>query len=205
MKVQIPDSVWDKIRAAGGIRDDCREQITAEIGEYRENIASVKVSRTTKRLVKQVQDSAAKLQRLVDLLSENREFFYAAWNTPKRSQGAAFKQAKNALLKLNKEMDNAQARFSRVPKVIGPERDPLGDLIWRVLMIRSRDVRRPLPTAPSESAATGKYKNYITLCVNAADSDVSQEKIERTLKECVAFYQRVRAIDDALTFDFDSD
>lgn len=195
---------WENIKRAGRIEDDhFKLKIIRAIEIYKRQRTATK---TTRDRVEQVRSVTFKLSRLLEELSENDEFLYVGTgvNGEDVPNIGAFAAIHEHIIEIYELMDKADSRFDRAPRqLIFPSFGALEDFVFAVLMTQAHALGKAPPTYHQESSANPKFEEFVYLCAQAADPELSadsaeaRKKIERALFNATQSFMKVRDMDRA--------
>jgi hypothetical protein len=180
----LPDTIWIEIaKAAGGLPDEAREQVTQSIQSYQENEDAEfnRVESDTRKSVKRALENAAELSEILESLEQNKEFRF--FNTRGEPDDVAdLTETRARIDRLRTRLLDDQKRLSKRGRK-NWARLKVTALVVRLLEIRTDFLNIDVPTSVNETVSSGPFKEYLKLCLRYADPELTPDQLKGRISE----------------------
>jgi hypothetical protein len=189
--VTFSDAEWARIAKTTPLPSDARWKIGAAIAHYRSEKAAEKTSLTTKRSVNRIRNYATKLDRELCRLLDDSIFFSAGlphWSSTPKPQTSDFDQLFDNLKQLQSVMEKTQSRMEMKP---GRKSTRLLEGLVKRLNWIQAEVSGDNVTRSTKTLGGRAHNQYIDLCCQLADRDLTPAQIDRALSEQIAEFHDI--------------
>ncbi|QOZ42183.1 hypothetical protein XH89_00900 [Bradyrhizobium sp. CCBAU 53340] len=192
----LSQTKWDEIFAAAAVSEAFYETGQSDIEDAIEKyLRRRSASRHARTKIDQVVNASDKIHGLVKSLIQDDAFMYSGAvaeedepNFPTIVEGI------EGLLKLRREMVRVRERFKRAHKLLDvPEEGALTDFVCDLLMIQANWRNQEPPTSSRESSSHPRFRNYVFITAQAADSSVKESETEFALNAATRSFKMIKS------------